>query len=254
MRKESPAEDFAPAEAQSEKRSEKFSDLNRRYVHPEDNASWVSKLFVYWINPLIKLSGERQLSFDDVWDVPSNQSVAHDAKIVWDAWLIEEALAAKENREPSLTQALFMGFGKDFHIAGGLQALFMFSQIAQPYLVGELVNFIRLGEGGTSYGAGISLALLVVSLISSMAFTASFSILRRLGVSIRSGVMMAVYEKALRLTSASRMQNTIGQTTNLMSIDSEKLFLSAQFLHFIWHGPMANILVMLLIIQDVGVG
>jgi ATP-binding cassette, subfamily C (CFTR/MRP), member 1 len=222
--------------------------------HPEDSANLLSKLMVYWINPLITKSGQSQLSSDDVWETPSGQSVAHDAKTVWDAWLKEDALAASENREPSLTQALFNGFGRDFHLAGGLQAVFMFSQIAQPYLVGELVNFIQIGNGGLSYGAGISVALLVVSLISSMSFTAGFSILRRLGVSIRSGVMMAVYEKSLRLTSASRMQNTIGQTTNLMSIDAEKLFFSAQFLHFVWHGPIANIIVMCLIIQDVGVG
>jgi ABC-type multidrug transport system fused ATPase/permease subunit len=222
--------------------------------HPEEQSNAFSKFMVFWINPLIKISGERQLSFDDVWEAPSSQSVQSDSKIVWDCWLHEVEVAAVENRDPSLTQALFRGFGKDFYAAGGLQAVFMFSQLSQPYLIGELVKFIQLGNGGLLYGAGISIALLVVSLISSISFTAGFFILRRLGVSIRSGVMMAVYEKALKLTSASRMQNTIGQTTNLMSIDAEKLFLSAQFLHFIWHGPIANIIVMTLIIQDVGVG
>ena len=223
-------------------------------VHPEDGASLFSKLMVNWMNPLITLSGKRQLSYNDVWETPSAQSVKHDADIVWSSWLDELQLAAAESRDPSLIQALFTGFWKEFLIAGGLQAVFMLSQISQPYLVGELVQYVQNGNGGLSYGAGISVALLVVSLISSMSFTAGFFILRRLGVSVRSGVMMAVYEKALRLTSASRMQNTIGQTTNLMSIDSEKLFLSAQFLHFVWHGPIANIIVMLLIIQDVGVG
>ena len=222
--------------------------------HPEDNASWVSKLMVFWINPLIAIAGQRQLSFEDVWATPSNQSAQHDSKVVWSAWEEELNNALVEEREPSLSQALYMGFRRDFHIAGGLQAVFMFSQIVQPYLVGELVNYIQFGQGGLTYGAGISVALLIISLISSMSFTAGFSILRRMGVSIRSGVMMSVYEKALKLTSASRMQNSIGQTTNLMSIDAEKLFLSVQFLHFIWHGPVANVLVMLLIIQDVGVG
>ena len=223
-------------------------------IHPEEQSNVFSKFMVFWINPLIEISGKRQLSFDDVWEAPSSQSVQSDSKIVWDSWLHEVEVAASESREPSLTQALFRGFGKDFYAAGGLQAVFMFSQLSQPYLIGELVNFIQVGNGGLIFGAGISLALLLVSLISSISFTAGFFILRRLGVSIRSGVMMAVYEKALKLTSASRMQNTIGQTTNLMSIDAEKLFLSAQFLHFIWHGPIANIIVMTLIIQDVGVG
>jgi ATP-binding cassette subfamily C (CFTR/MRP) protein 1 len=228
--------------------------LIKEYVHPEDNANLFTKIMVSWVTPLITLAGQQQLLDTDVWETPSNQSVKTDYDTVWDAWMDETEKAVAENREPSLSQALFLGFGKEFRIAGILQAMFMFSQIAQPYLVGELVSFVKFGGGGIQYGVGISIALLVVSLISSLSFTGSFNVLRRLGVSVRSGIMMAVYEKSLKLTSASRMQNTIGQTTNLMSIDAEKLFISVQFVHFVWQGPVANIIVMFLIIQDVGVG
>ena len=54
------------------------------------------------------------------------------------------------------------------------------------------------------------------------------------GISIRSGMMMLIYEHALKLTSNSKQKNTVGQMTNLMAIDAEKLFLAAQFLHFLW--------------------
>jgi ATP-binding cassette subfamily C (CFTR/MRP) protein 1 len=228
--------------------------LMKEYVHPEDDANLFTKIMVSWVTPLITLAGQQQLLDTDVWETPSKQSVKTDYNIVWDAWIDETEKAASENRDPSLSQALFFGFGKEFRVAGILQAMFMFSQIAQPYLVGELVSFVKFGGGGIQYGVGISIALLVVSLISSLSFTGSFNVLRRLGVSVRSGIMMAVYEKSLKLTSASRMQNTIGQTTNLMSIDAEKLFVSVQFVHFVWQGPVANIIVMFLIIQDVGVG
>lgn len=49
-----------------------------------------------------------------------------------------------------------------------------------------------------------------------------------------------------------QVQNTVGQTTNLMAIDAEKLFLAIQFIHFIWQGPVTSIIVMLLLIREVG--
>ena len=115
-------------------------------------------------------------------------------------------------------------------------------------------SFIATGAGGISYAVGISIALGVVFLVSSLCFSATFftlhGTLRRLGVAVRSGVMMAVYKQSLKLTSASRLTNTVGQTTNLIAI--EKLFLAAQFFHFIWHGPLASFIVMLLLIREVG--
>ena len=36
------------------------------------------------------------------------------------------------------------------------------------------------------------------------------------------------------------------------AIDSEKLFLAAQFCHFLWHGPLRSLLVMLILISEVG--
>jgi ABC-type multidrug transport system fused ATPase/permease subunit len=77
-------------------------------------------------------------------------------------------------------------------------------------------------------------------------------IARRAGIGIRSALMMSIYEQSLKLTSSARQQNSVGQTVNLMSIDTEKLFLSTQFIHFLWHGPVVAILVMFLIIPEVG--
>ena len=58
--------------------------------------------------------------------------------------------------------------------------------------------------------------------------------------------------KALHLTTAARMQSSVGQTTNLVAIDSEKLFQAVLFCHFIWHGPVCCIVVMGILISQVG--
>jgi hypothetical protein len=167
----------------------------------------------FWLTPLIKLASERQLLESDIWDCPTDQSVSHDSKIVRDAWTREKISAAKENRKPDLFRALKDGFGASLLLAGVYQLCFLCAQLGQPFLVGAIVNYISSGEGEINEGVGYALGLGAVSLVSSLALSASLYSLRRLGVAIRSGVMMAVYEQALKLTSASRLQNTVGECT-----------------------------------------
>lgn len=100
-------------------------------------------------------------------------------------------------------------------------------------------------------GVGLALALAAVSLVSSISLAASLYTNRVLGVAIKSGIMMCVYDQALHLTSGARMQSSVGQTTNLVAIDSEKIFQAVLFCHFIWHGPVTCILVMGILISQV---
>lgn len=124
-------------------------------------------------------------------------------------------------------------------------------QLAQPFLVGEIVNFIATGNGGISYGVGLAFGLLAVSMASSISLSASLYMSRLLGIAVKSGVTMLVYDHALHLTAAARMQCSVGQTTNLMAIDAEKLFQAVIFFHYIWYGPIACVIVMCILISRV---
>ena len=57
---------------------------------------------------------------------------------------------------------------------------------------------------------------------------------RLLGISVKAGIMTVIYEQALHLASASRLSYSVGQITNLVGIDSDKLFMAVQFPHFLW--------------------
>jgi hypothetical protein len=52
---------------------------------------------------------------------------------------------------------------------------------------------------------------------------------------VRAAAMYMVFDHALRLSTESRGKGTVGSVTNLMSIDSERLFLGTVFLHWMWH-------------------
>jgi ATP-binding cassette, subfamily C (CFTR/MRP), member 1 len=54
---------------------------------------------------------------------------------------------------------------------------------------------------------------------------------------IRSSVVTAVYRKALRLSNQSRQSSTVGEITNLMSVDASRISDLCTYIHILWSGP-----------------
>lgn len=58
--------------------------------------------------------------------------------------------------------------------------------------------------------------------------------------------------QALRLSSTARKNATVGEIVNLMSVDTQKIQDSAQFLHYIWSSPLMVALAMYFLWQILG--
>ena len=228
-------------------------------MHPEEASSVLDQLLVRWISPLIDLANSRQAAGSglldaDIWHTPHKRNVRYASSALHTSWMVEQAAAKQEGRKPAFERALFKGFLNDIVNGGLFQLGFLLTQLSQPYLVGYIVHFVVHGSvRGIIVGVGYAFTLGSVSLLSSVCISMALFNMRRLGIAVRCGVMMEVYKHALLLTASSRASNSQGQTTNLLAVDSEKLFLAFQFLHFMWHGPLMTLLVMLLLMRDVGV-
>lgn len=135
----------------------------------------------------------------------------------------------------------------------GFQFAFMLLQFAQPFIIGALIDGLT-SSSKIDLGQGLALAcgLGVISFSSSCCISAAMFNSRQLGLQVRTAMMMAVFEKSLRLTNAARAQSSVGNVTNLMAIDAEKLLLGVQFLSYLWHGPCAFLLSLVALYLEVG--
>ena len=223
--------------------------------HPEEESSTLGFFSVGWILPLMQLAAKRPLLEGDVWDCPRKQSVGYAADLFWHSWNLEQsaAKASVPERKPSLTTALLRAYGREIAISGLCQMSFALTQLCQPYLVGEIVNYMATGKGGLNYGVGLTFGFASISITSSALLHLTLFRNRRLGASVRSAVMASVYSYSLNLSSSARAQAGTGTLTTLMAIDSEKMFIAAQFVHFLWHGPFAALVVLLLLIRELGI-
>lgn len=226
------------------------SPLDLLGSHPDENLFLFStQIFVNWMYPIVAKSRQGNLQESDIFEVPKAMTVDKTVQRFWEAWHLE---VQKSSNKPNLVAVLFSVFSRDFIFGGIHQIIFMISQISQPYLIGALVDFISTETDSHAYGIGLAFGLAFVSLTSALSYSAGFYALRRCGMALRSTLSMAIYEHSLRLTSKSRLNCSVGQITNFVVIDVEKLFLCVQYLHYLWLAPVVCLLIMLLIIPYVG--
>lgn len=73
------------------------------------------------------------------------------------------------------------------------------------------------------------------------------------GMRLRTAVITAVYQKAMRLTSSSRQGTTVGNVVNLMAVDAQRFADLTMFFHQLWSGPLQIGIAMYLLWGLVGI-
>jgi hypothetical protein len=224
---------------------------SHRDVHPERSTHPLLRPLLFWINPLIYIARTGNAAEQDIWNAPDDAGVAFNASRVLDAWRKEqEAIEADcvngdsylftkyfRNmwlRIPPFGRAILLAYRHDILVGALYQFCFAALQLTLPFIIGNVIAYLNGGSGDISYGVGMVFALGIVSAFSSYAIILTFYNMRRSGVCIKAGVMMATYQHALRLSVAARQSCSVGQTTNLMSIDCDKIAMASQYLHFLW--------------------
>jgi hypothetical protein len=72
-------------------------------------------------------------------------------------------------------------------------------------------------------------------------------------MNLRSAVITSVYNKALAISAATMGRKTVGEITNLMSVDSSRLQDLTPYLHAIWYSFFQIAIAMTLLWQEMGV-
>ena len=170
------------------------------YKTPE-STDW--SLLQSWVTPLIEIASERKLEEDDVGPVPTSQSVPESSKIVRESW---EAECRMNKDDPQMSRALLRGFTPALIFTGSFQLVFLFAQLSQPFLVGDLVEFVSNGgQGGLERGIGLALALGTAMLwhffLLSLSFPISLLLLINSLSSLSSVLLSCYFFSLFRLLS-----------------------------------------------------
>ena len=219
---------------------------------PESAASFPSRMLFTWFDGMVWRGWRRYLVNEDLWTLnPSDR--CRGVIPVWDANWDDQRKAKQPKRKPlSILNTLVSSFGGVFAASAILQLIYTIISFVSPQLVNFLIAFVESDEPmwrGYLYTITLIAVTMLNTIINSQYFFFQYSI----GLKIRTALTSAIYRKSLRLSGASRKEMTVGETTNLMAIDTQKFMDVVLFLNMIWSSPLSIVLCMYFLWNILGV-
>ena len=205
-----------------------------------------SNLVFNWFTPVLYRGNDnKKLDPEDMELVPfpescDTQHVGDTFRYYWERELLRGRGVAKEGEDgdgnithhpkkkpqstaPSLTRALLYSFGREFATAGLLKLIHDCCIFVGPQVLNAMIYYLRDAEAPKGRGLGLTTWVTLSQLCMSFCLRHYFFSCYMVGLKIRTAVVVVVYQKALLLAAGERQTRTVGEITNLMSIDAKRL-------------------------------
>ncbi|KAJ2731440.1 hypothetical protein IW152_004528 [Coemansia sp. BCRC 34962] len=221
---------------------------------PKEDANIFSQLAFSWLSPLFKISRIKQISEEDLWEIPASCRPAIIAQIFDSNW--QHELNQREKRNPSLLWALLRTAGPYFLLGGLFKLMQDILALLKPVLLSLLLGFVAShmtdSPQSMSYGYFYACCMLVLQISQTIVLHQSLLINTETGLRIRSSLTTAIYKKALRLSSETRQEYTTGKISTLYSVDVDRIGVVADYAHILWSGPLQISMVVYMLYNTLG--
>lgn len=139
----------------------------------------------------------------------------------------DDATKSLKTTNGSVVPAIIKAYGLPFLYAGFLQLIIMALLFAQPFLLDELISFTFVAATAPLWqGLLLTFGLFFVTFFAAIINGQYFYRTALTGIRIKTGLISAIYRKALRISVGTKKDTTVGEIVNLMSVDARKFILS----------------------------
>jgi hypothetical protein len=201
-------------------------------------ACWTNLVFA-WFTPLLdRGNAQKKLDPEDMDLVPfpdhcDTQGIFATFEEYWQQELQNAAQQKEKSRkhgtksskqpQPSLVTTLIRAFGREFAMAGLLKFIHDSCIFVGPQVLNAMIYYLRDAQAPVYHGLGLTLLVTSSQLAMSFCLRHYFFKCYMVGLKLRTAMVVAVYQKALVLAAGERQTRTVGEITNLMSIDAKRL-------------------------------
>ncbi|KAF9046870.1 ABC transporter [Hymenopellis radicata] len=198
-----------------------------------------------------------------------NGDIKPGLKAVW--WTIRDDRAGKEKqwrekdgqRKPSLVYAINDSVKWWFWSSAIFKVIGDTAQVVSPLFVKSIINFATdsyKAHAAGDYdaippigrGIGYAFGLFFLQVISSICTHQFFYRSASTGVLLRGGLIHAIYDRSLRLSSRARSKLTNGLIMNHISTDVSRIDFCAGFFHMAWAAPIQMVICLALLLTNLG--
>ncbi|XP_057772130.1 ABC transporter C family member 8-like [Salvia miltiorrhiza] len=219
-----------------------------------DEASLLSILLFSWINPLLRLGHSRTLNLNDVPSLGSEDEALLAYKNFGDAWSVLKEENGTKNSNRFTFWAIARVYWKSVVTAGICALLRTVSVVATPLFLYAFVNYSNLERKDLKKGVFLVGLLIVLKVVESLSYRQFYFYSRRIGMRMRSALMVAVYRKQLKLSNLGRQRHSTGEIVNYISVDAYRMGESVMWFHVGWASVVQLFLAIAVISSVVGLG
>ncbi|KAG0214474.1 hypothetical protein BGX28_001928 [Mortierella sp. GBA30] len=213
-----------------------------------------SQWFFVWVIPLLRRSRSDPDFDPDSIELQKEETAKYAGERLGECWRQDE-LDYKE--KASISRALMAAFGRPYLMLAFYKVFWiLFTYLGSYFLVGRLINFIEsaspeeIATMSLTEGYMYALGLFLTCVGSSICIQQVMAESTRIGVQVRAGLMVLIYRKSLKLSSA---HGGVGNIINLLSNDCNRVAESFVNFHFLWSSALEILVVIALAFAELNI-
>ncbi|KAG4066305.1 hypothetical protein HA402_000529 [Bradysia odoriphaga] len=215
-------------------------------------ASCLSYILFSWCTPLVRKGYKSSLKADEMWDlIPSIRS--RFVRSVFNRHYGRPHFGEIRSTYRNIIKPMWHTCGTAFYVAiiyGTANNLIVF---LAPQLLGLMIDFVKDSTVELWKGYLWACSLLLIYVLMTVLLEQFYLNIFKCYFNIKTGLMLAIYQKSLKVSHAARKDKTTGEIVNLMSVDTEKIQLLAFDMNTIWAAPIQILVGVILLWRELGV-
>ncbi|XP_067676213.1 multidrug resistance-associated protein 1-like [Haliotis asinina] len=244
--------------------------MNSTNTCPENDASWLSRIFFTWPNSLLELGSRKILSSEDIpdlcppctcnstyprfqkeWEKELHAARYYDAvntthvsngHVYHEKSPPDNGPRSSSKHTASLVWALLRTFRWRFSIIQFLHLLCFSLLWIAPIHLRTLISYVEKPWGGVWQGGVLVASLFLTQVLDSIFYQQFIYMRNKLELSTQNLLMAAIFKKSLRLSSSGRKNYPVGKMLTLISTDAAEAGLAFNNVSFSFLSPL-NIVV-----------
>ncbi|GLU14361.1 hypothetical protein SLE2022_309370 [Rubroshorea leprosula] len=217
-------------------------------------ATFLSKLIFSWVNPLLSLGYSKPLALDDIpsLNLEDGSDLAHQKFAdAWESLLREKSSDDTRNLVFKVITKVYFKENVVIAICAFLRAI---AVVALPLLLYAFVNYSNKEEQNLHEGLSILGCLILCKVVESFSQRHWYFDSRRSGMRMRSALMVAIYQKQLKLSSLGRRRHSTGEIVNYIAVDAYRMGEFPFWFHSTWSLALQLFLSIGVLFTVVGLG
>ncbi|CAJ2663683.1 unnamed protein product [Trifolium pratense] len=218
------------------------------------HATFPSKLIFSWVNSILSLGYSKSLALEDIPSLVSEDEAGTSYQSFVHAWesLVRET--TNNNTKNLVLWSVVRTYLKENILIAFYALIRTISVAVSPLILYAFVNYSNRTEVDLKQGLSIVGFLILTKLAESLSQRHWFFNSRRSGMKMRSALMVAVYQKQLKLSNLARERHSTGEIVNYIAIDAYRMGEFPWWFHITWTCVLQLVLSIAILFGVVGIG